>query len=275
MTKNDILLKVKSSISNYLGFDVDDLFLKKYSKFGGDVDDAYIFGGSIRDSIADVPIYDVDILGRAESLNKIARFLINEHGFVLQEDYIKKSSNDIYSNGLIFEPHTYIKVIGNNNKLVIVQLIKPSNDERFIKTIINNKISYDTFLPELDLASKIDRRNTIDNLNKLIKDVHIDPSFKFKNQILNLNLIINNVDISCCGLSYSFDQGLREHHPNAIYHSLNKIYSLNKEAIMYNEHRIYARLQKMENKGFKEINEKNKSEIFKLNRGIKLFDLDI
>lgn len=271
MTKSDILLKVKSSISAYLGFDVDDLFLKKYSKFGGNVDDAYIFGGSIRDSIANVPIADVDILGRAESLGKIANFLKYEHGFILHENYINKSSNDIYTNGLIFEPDTYIKVI--DNKLIMVQLIKPSNNEQFIQCILSKEISNMFF--KSDISTEIDKHNTPENLNKLISDVKVDPNFKFKHQIVNLNLIINNVDISCCGLSYSPDQGLREHHNGAIYHCLNKIYSLNKDAIMYNENRIYARIQKMQNKGFTEINDKNKSELFKLNRGIKLFDLDI
>lgn len=274
MNKNDILLKVKSSISSYLRFDVDDLFLKsmRYANFNnGDplnltprvVDEAYIFGGSIRDSIANVPIKDIDIIGRAESLSQIGNYLKFHHGFELNNDYIKKSSNDIYSNGLIFEPDSYIKIVDNN--LICVQLIKPSNNPTFIKSIIDNtNISPLSFVKE--------KRNIPENLNKLISNVHVDPTFKYKEQILNLNLIVNNVDISCCGISYCPSRGLVEHHFGAIYHSLNKIYSLNPEAIMYNENRIYHRVKKMDDKGFRQIND---SELEKINRSIKLFDLDI
>lgn len=97
MNRNDILLKVNAS----------------YGTPVRDVDVAYIFGGAIRDSLADVPIKDVDIIGRAESLSQIANFL-KFHGFEENNDYIKKTSNDIYSNGLIFEPDTYTKIVDNN-----------------------------------------------------------------------------------------------------------------------------------------------------------------
>lgn len=267
MTRSDILLKVKSSISSYLGFDVDDLFLKsmRYASYETprNVDEAYIFGGAIRDSLADVPIKDVDIIGRSESLSQIANFLKYHHGFELNNDYIKKTSADIYSNGLIFEPINYIKIV--NNKLICVQLIKPSSNSFFIKSILDNK-------NPSPLSLDKEKQNIPDNLNKLISDVDVDPTFKYKEQILNLNLIVNNVDISCCGISYCPSRGLVEHHFGAIYHSLKKIYSLNPEAIMYNENRIYQRVKKMDDKGFKLIDESN---LIKLNRAIKLFNLDI
>lgn len=274
MTRSDILLKVKSSISDYLRFDVDDLFLKSmgYGDFSnGDpfnstpkrVDDAYIFGGAIRDSLADVPIKDIDIIGRSESLTLIGNYLKYKHGFVLNNDYMKKSSNDIYSNGLIFEPDSYIKIVDNN--MICVQLIKPSNNPNFMKSIID---STNLVYP---WSSEKEKRNVPENLNKLIS-IHVDPTFKYKEQILNLNLIVNNVDISCCGISYCPSRGLVEHHFGAIYHSLKKIYSLNPEAIMYNENRIYQRVKKMDDKGFKLIDESN---LIKLNRAIKLFNLDI
>lgn len=244
MNRNDILLKVKSSISNYLRFDVDDLFLKsmRYTNFNnGDpfnskpkiVDEAYIFGGAIRDSLADVPIKDIDIIGRNESISQIANYLKYHHGFELNNDYIKKTSNDIYSNGLIFEPDSYIKIIDNN--LICVQLIKPSSNPFFIKSILDNKNATTLSPYSLPILSEKEKRNIPDNLNKLISDVDIEPDYKFKDQVLNLNLIVKNVDISCCGISYCPNRGLVEHHHGTIYHSLNKIFSVNIDAIMYNE----------------------------------------
>jgi hypothetical protein len=42
--------------------------------------------------------------------------------------------------------------------------------------------------------------------------------------------LIRNVDISCCGLSYSLDNGLEEYYKNAILHAHCGVFSVNKKS---------------------------------------------
>ena len=68
-----------------------------------------------------------------------------------------------------------------------------------------------------------------------------------------LDRLVNHVDISCCGISYNGKE-VKEHFPNAILHSKNKIFLINSDAAMRSE-RIYARKYKLESRGWKEIKE--------------------
>jgi len=106
---NELLDHVYRRISDYLGIDIRDFLIDT---------DAAIFGGAVRDSIADLKIHDVDILALPRAAKLISNRL-STAGFKL----LHMSSTDIISiyRGikLINEPWTFIK----ND--AIVQLIRP------------------------------------------------------------------------------------------------------------------------------------------------------
>jgi hypothetical protein len=111
--------KIKEKLDNYLEFDSSKLFIDKLVR---------VFGGAIRDIIADMPINDVDILVGAKSLKMIESILIS-NGYIYSDYLCGKDLNLIYTNmKVIHEPRTFIK--GNK----IVQLIRPAikTDHRFM-----------------------------------------------------------------------------------------------------------------------------------------------
>lgn len=103
---------IKSKIDEYLEFDSDLLFK------GGDL--VRIFGGAIRDIIAEQKINDIDILCGSHSYNPLA-FALERNGYVYIDSVLPKDLASIYSDiHVICEPRTWIK--GNK----IVQIIRPS-----------------------------------------------------------------------------------------------------------------------------------------------------
>ena len=65
------------------------------------------------------------------------------------------------------------------------------------------------------------------------------------------NSLIENVDLSCCGVSY--DGKLNEDFKNAIIHCQSKVFSINRKAKMYSGKRISHRVRKLEMRGWSEI----------------------
>ena len=63
--------------------------------------------------------------------------------------------------------------------------------------------------------------------------------------------LIQNVDISCCGVSW--DGKLYENYPNAIFHCQNKSYIVNINAKMYSYKRADHRRFKLNGRGWKQI----------------------
>jgi len=105
---------IKNKIDEYLEFDSDILFKNKYNL-------VRIFGGAIRDSIANQPINDIDILVGSKALKEIEFFLENK-GYHYMEMLNGKDLQEMYSEiHIINEPHTWVK--GKK----IVQLIRPAN----------------------------------------------------------------------------------------------------------------------------------------------------
>ena len=97
-------------ISNYIGFDVDELIF----------DHNCIFGGAIRDSISGDKINDVDILCLSKSMRVIENILIH-YGYNYMDKLINSGFVEMYKDiKVIFEPHTWVK---DNS---IIQLIRPS-----------------------------------------------------------------------------------------------------------------------------------------------------
>jgi hypothetical protein len=105
--------KIRKSLNEYLEFDSDELFKSKFNL-------VRIFGGAIRDIIAEQPINDIDILCGSKALRYIESVL-DQNGYQYMKMLNGKDLQEIYSEiHIINEPHTWIK--GKK----IVQLIRPS-----------------------------------------------------------------------------------------------------------------------------------------------------
>jgi len=114
--------KIKLRLDKYLGFDSNLLF---------ECGDAIIFGGAIRDSIADMDIQDIDILCGPKTLYKLDE-LLRHLGYIHHHEFAKIDLTKLYSNlHVINEPQTYIK--GRQK----IDIIRPS-----ISSAIKNNKEY-------------------------------------------------------------------------------------------------------------------------------------
>jgi hypothetical protein len=198
--------KIRKSLNEYLEFDSDELFKSKFNL-------VRIFGGAIRDILAEQPINDVDILCGSKALRYIESVL-EQNGYQYMEMLNGKDLQEMYSEiHIINEPHTWIK--GKK----IVQLIRPAfgfegKDEQVYRQ-------------------------------------------GFKD-------LISNVDFSCCGVSYD-GETLHEDYTNAIVHCQSKVFFVNTDAKMYSRKRALHRKVKLEDRGWKEI-----ENIKNINRELKI-----
>lgn len=190
--------KIRQSLSEYLEFDSDELFKSKFNL-------VRVFGGAVRDILAEQTINDIDILCGSKAMSYIESVL-EQNGYQYMEMLNGKDLQEMYSEiHIINEPHTWIK--GKK----IVQLIRP--------VVFNTDKSH------------------LMNYEQGFRD------------------LISNVDLSCCGVSYD-GENLYEDYTNAIVHCQNKVYSVNKSAKMYSGRRINHRIQKLKDRGWKEIESK-------------------
>lgn len=115
---------IKEKLDEYLEFDSKLLFnrtpIQNEYEYSVKVKRLVrIFGGAIRDIIADQPINDIDILVGAQS-SKLLEFTLKEQGYTYMESLTPKDLSAVYTNiKIINEPRTWIK--GTK----IVQLIRP------------------------------------------------------------------------------------------------------------------------------------------------------
>jgi hypothetical protein len=116
---------VKNRLHKYLGFKIDDLLKDT---------DAIVYGGAIRDSLADLEIHDVDIMALPDSCNIISNRL-KELDF-RPFNFASADIMNMYKglDRIINEPLTFIKnntsVLNHTKKYsTIVQLIRPVFDK--------------------------------------------------------------------------------------------------------------------------------------------------
>jgi len=209
----DLEIRLKEDLDNYLEFDSDLLFKN--------TDFLVVFGGAVRDSIAEYPkdpnIHDVDILCMSVSYRKILSILDN-FGYE-KTDLVSRGLFTAYDvNHTIFEPHTYI----NKHKKVI-QFIRPCAYEILKRTI--------------NITMNRDYTNKTDN-------IYFEKLAFFK--------LLSNVDLSCCGVFWN-GKTLYESIPNSINHCLTKRYQEYTKNIMTNPKRIMDRKFKLQDRGWKEI----------------------
>jgi hypothetical protein len=193
-----MIQKINDRLNEYLEFDNSILFFDPLIR---------IFGGAIRDSIADEKINDVDILCGAQSIRRLESIL-EQNGYHRFEKLTSVDITNLYSTiHVISEPHTWIK--GTK----VVQLIRPRLQ------VVREK-----------RENESEQQNYTDNFKELIE----------------------NVDLSCCGVSWS--KGiLFENCESAILHCLNKQYNVNQGARMYSYERATHRRAKLESRGWEEV----------------------
>jgi hypothetical protein len=75
---------------------------------------------------------------------------------------------------------------------------------------------------------------------------------QYDNYKVGFNRLIENVDLSCCGVSWD-GRTLYEDYPNAITHCKNKVFSVNDKAWMYDYNRCINRKLKLIDRGWREI----------------------
>lgn len=125
---------IKSSLDEYLEFDSSELFNS------GDL--IRVFGGAIRDIIADMPINDIDIICGSVSAKRL-KTLLESKGYKYMESLTPKDLSSVYSDiKIICEPHTYLK--GDK----IVQLIRP-RPEKFTRVVKPEPNPYEVAIHEL------------------------------------------------------------------------------------------------------------------------------
>ena len=116
---------IKEKLDEYLEFDSsllfgDGTFITDFRDRGITYTKLVrVFGGALRDIIAEQPINDVDILIGTKSMNFVDKVLV-EMGYIYHESLAPKDLSSVYDmNMVISEPHSYVK--GNK----VVQLIRP------------------------------------------------------------------------------------------------------------------------------------------------------
>lgn len=201
-TLKDLQEKVEKRISDYIEFDVRELFAES--------DYITIYGGSIRDSLAELEIHDIDILCMPKSAKKLRKFLENKYNYTILDLYDQDTLNMYHGLSLIAEPWTLM----NNNKKII-QIIRP----RW------NNLAY------FQKSQGQDERDYEKAYHEIIKNVDISCCGVF-------------LDNGRDGVK------LKEACKNAIYHCLTKTYEINKWSKLYNNNRIEYRKHKLNSRGW-------------------------
>jgi hypothetical protein len=113
--------EVKKNISRYLGVDIDNFL---------ELTDAVIFGGAVRDSIAELPINDIDIMALTKSAETLYTRLESYNFRLIPATKI--DTVGLYTNiHCIHEPKTFMKIEEFNSisRKGLVQIIKPCVDK--------------------------------------------------------------------------------------------------------------------------------------------------
>jgi hypothetical protein len=137
----EIDTKVKEKLDEYLEFDSDELF------DNGDL--IRIFGGAIRDSIADQPINDVDILVGSSSYIRLKKF-IELKGYKFVPDFVSMDISAIYNDiAIINEPHTYMK---GDKKIQFIRPVVGSSLTKDVSDLEFYKEGFKRLISEVDLS---------------------------------------------------------------------------------------------------------------------------
>ena len=107
ITLKDLTEKVKKGISDYIGFNVQEIFDQS--------DYITIYGGAVRDSIAGMDIHDVDILCVSKSAKILYKFLNSKYNYKRLDLYDLDALNMYKGIRIISEPWT---LMNDNGKII-------------------------------------------------------------------------------------------------------------------------------------------------------------
>lgn len=118
---------INSKLNEYLEFDNDLLFFDPLVR---------IFGGAIRDSLADQPINDIDILCGSNSVSRL-EYILEQNGYYKMNKLSSIDISILYKDiKVISEPITWIK--GKK----VIQIIRPRNISMDTDKIIPKQVAY-------------------------------------------------------------------------------------------------------------------------------------
>ena len=242
-TLKDLQNKVEKGISEYLEFDVKEIFDQS--------DYITIYGGAVRDSIAGLEIHDVDILCMSESA-KMLREFIETKDYIKVELYDLDTLNMYKGISLIEEPWTFM-----NKNRKIIQIIKPRYEAAY-PTITRNSFAHTS---RYQLA-----------YYNLIKNVDISSCGVFLENFSNIRQPRFSKPTS--------EFFLREACKGAIVHCLSKTFEIQEWSQLYNQQRTRDRASKLESRGWENLNGNsiksimNKNYKLKMDRKLKLIELE-
>ena len=203
---------------------------------------------------------------------------------ITQEDKIRKSLNEYLefdSDELFKSKFNIVRIFGGAIRDIIagqdindVDILCSSKSIKYMEMILEkNGYQYMKMLNGKDLQEMYSEIHVINEPHTWIKGKKIvqliRPSLGFKADDENVyrqgfNDLISNVDFSCCGVSYD-GENLYEDYPNSIVHCQSKVFSVNMGAKMYSQKRVHHRKSKLEDRGWKEI-----ENIKNINRELKI-----
>jgi len=176
---NKLEKKIEDKLSEYIGFDIKEII-------NNDIDMAHVFGGAIRDIIADKEIHDVDILCMWESMRKLEPILI-KNGYKIHKSLTSTDIQSMYSSvHVVVEPKTFIKII--DDEIRIIQLIRPG-------------------LSKMRKTPGFNFQNTQESIS-------------------NFYYVLGQVDMSHCAVHYSHTFGLKESYYGAVNHCKIHVYDV-------------------------------------------------
>lgn len=195
-----MIKKINDRLNDYLEFDNSILFFDPLIR---------IFGGAIRDSIADEPINDVDILCGARSIKRL-EFILEENGYHYFEKLTSVDITNLYSTiHVISEPRTWIK--GTK----VVQLIRPR-----LQTM-NGR------------TNESEQQNYTDNFKNLIENVDFSCcAVSWANGILYENC--ESAVLHCLNKQYYENQGAKMYSYERAQHRRAKLESRDWESVPRN-----------------------------------------
>ena len=161
MKLEEITNNITKKITEYIEFDIKELFNQS--------DCITIYGGAVRDSIAELEIHDIDILCMPKSSEKLRNFLIDYKNYKILDFYDIDTLNMYKGISIIQNPWT---LINKNNK--IIQIIRPKfGDARFQNADELYKTAYYSLIKNVDLSCCgvfIEKKNNIISLKESCKN---------------------------------------------------------------------------------------------------------
>lgn len=233
-TLNELKDKALKRITEYIGFDAKEIFDQ------GDY--IAIFGGAVRDSIANMDIHDVDIICLSKSAKSLRKFIMEKYDYQQFDLYDPTTLAMYKQNSIIDEPWTFI---GPNRN--IIQIIRP--------TIPQAKQSR---------TPKLIDSQMVDCLYEVIRNVDIS--------CCGVLLEKNNYSLSTKPNQPTMigEIVIEEASKNAILHCLTRIYRVRRNNKMYEISRTTNREQKLSDRGWQSIKEND----IKQERQLKLMELE-